>query len=312
MTATLHQIPANRTSFDAHETLVALREIGVTEVDELLRHFHDRMQKPAADAARSQPEFERSLRDRTVAVERAFHVRDLERLVPIVKGLVEDGVRYAALEPSNLPVLLMSGWVTVSRPLFRARGGHGGETIDPLARRIGLVAGSTSLAASRIISKHALSMSEAEAASTIAEHGAMRPSASHVGRVMKTLGASFEEQREELEEAIRVQELAEQRLPARDEVATIAWSLDGIMVRMKDAPNTPGAGKGDDAPKGHREAASATIALYDAEGNRLHTIGLARMPESKKVTRNLSTTLRQFLSEFKVAPLRSTRSASAG
>jgi len=31
MTATLHQIPANRTSFDAHETLVALREIGVTE-----------------------------------------------------------------------------------------------------------------------------------------------------------------------------------------------------------------------------------------------------------------------------------------
>ena len=50
MTATLHQIPANRTSFDAHETLVALREIGVTEVDELLRHFHDRMQKPAADA----------------------------------------------------------------------------------------------------------------------------------------------------------------------------------------------------------------------------------------------------------------------
>jgi hypothetical protein len=56
------------------------------------------------------------------------------------------------------------------------------------------------------------------------------------------------------------------------------------MVRMKDAPNTPGAGREHDGPKGHREAAAGTVALYDADGNRLHTVYLARMPESKKAT----------------------------
>ncbi len=284
MTATLHQIRSNRTPFDPDEMLKELRRSGVTEVDDLLRHFHERLEVSADEAARSQPEFERSLRAKTMAVERVLHVRDLERLVPTHTGLIVDGVRYVALEPSNLSVLLMSDWVTVLRPLFRARGGHGGDTIDPLALRIGLVGGSTTLAASKIISRHAVSSSEAETAAAIAEHGGLKPSASHVGRVMKALGSSVESQREKFEEAIRVQELMEQQLPGRDEVAVIAWSLDGIMVRMKDAPNTPGANKADETPKGHREAASGTVALYDAEENRLHTIGLARMPESKKVT----------------------------
>lgn len=305
MTATLHQIPSNRTPFDPDEMLKELRRSGVTEVDDLLRHFHERLEVSADEAARSQPEFERSLRAKTMAVERVLHVRDLDRLVPTSAGLIVDGVRYVALEPSNLSVLLMSDWVTVLRPLFRARGGHGGATIDPLALRIGLVGGSTTLAASKIISRHAVSSTEAETAASIAEHGGLKPSASHVGRVMKALGAGVESQREKIEEAIRVQELVEQKLPERDEVATIAWSLDGIMVRMKDAPSTPGASKNDEVPKGHREAASGTVALYDAEGKRLHTIGLARMPESKKVTLHaqLEAELRNVIERYPEATL---------
>jgi hypothetical protein len=71
-------------------------------------------------------------------------------------------------------------------------------------------------------------------------------------------------------------------LPPAAEVAAIVMSIDGVMVRMKDAPNTPGAHRDDEGPKGHREAASATVALYDADGNRLYTVYLARMPEHKK------------------------------
>jgi hypothetical protein len=284
MTATLHQMPSIRTSFDPDAMLKELRLAGVTEVDEMLRHVHERLALSSAEAAGSQPEFERSLREQTMAVERACHLLDLKRLVPTSSGMILNKERYIRQPLSNLAVLLISGWILVPRHLYRVRGGHGGETIDPLARRIGLVAGSTTLAASRIISRESVSATEAEAAAAIAEHGGLKPSSSHVGRVMKALGEGFEAKREEVEEAIRMQELVQQQLPARGEVALIAWSLDGIMVRMKDAPNTPGANKEDETPKGHREAASATVALYNAEGTRLHTIGLARMPESKKVT----------------------------
>lgn len=284
MTTTMHENSAACTPFDADSVLKSLREAGVTEIDDLLLHWAQRRQLQPDEAAKTQPEFERSLRDRTMALERALHVRDIERLVPTAKGLIIGGVRYVALAPSKLEILLMSGWATVNRPLFRARGGHGGETVDVLGQRIGLVGGSTSLAASRVIAQHSVTQSEADAAKTMATARALAPSASHVGRVMKALGAGIEAQRELVEEAIRVDELAAQRLPAAGDVASVVWSLDGIMVRMKDAPNTPGADRHADTPKGHREAASATVALFDAKGNRLHTISIARMPESKKVT----------------------------
>lgn len=58
---------------------------------------------------------------------------------------------------------------------------------------------------------------------------------------------------------------------------------------MNDAPSTPGANKEDERPTGHREASSATIALYCADGIRLHTIGPARMPESKKAPCTLNS-----------------------
>lgn len=280
----MHQLPTDGTSFDPGAYLNELRAAGITAVDELLRAMHDRQQVPVERAVANQPEFERRLRESTMAVEREFHTHDLERLVTTAKGLVVDGVRYVAQAPSNLHVLLMSGWVVVRRPLFRARGGHGGETIDPLASQVGLVGGSTSMAAAQVIAKHAVSVPETEAAEMMKIQGGLQPSGSHVGRVMKALGAVVEAQRTEIEEAIRVSELVEQRLPACEVVDLIVWSLDGIMVRMKDAPNTPGAKKTDDGPKGHREAASATVALYDSDGRRLHTIALARMPEFKKVT----------------------------
>jgi hypothetical protein len=67
-------------------------------------------------------------------------------------------------------------------------------------------------------------------------------------------------------------------------VALILVSLDGILIPMKDAPRVPGLGKEDVGPKGYREAGCGTIAVFDADGARLHTIRLARMPEEKKAT----------------------------
>lgn len=284
MTTTLHEISRERTSFDPDEFLKELREEGIVEIDEALEYFHSRRQQNIGDASVGQPEFERGMRDKLVAVELALNVSDLERLAPTADGIIVDGERYVALAPSVLRVLFMSGWGSVVRRLYRARGGHGGETFDVLATQIGLVGESTTLAATRIISSQMQASPAAVASSSIAEHRTMRPSAAHLGRIMEALGSVVEENREEVEEAVRVRELVAERLPAPELVALVAVSLDGIMIRMKDAPNTPGASREAETPKGHKEAACATLSYYDVDGVRLHTTRLARMPESKKVT----------------------------
>lgn len=77
-------------------------------------------------------------------------------------------------------------------------------------------------------------------------------------------------------------------------------SADGIMVPMKDAPRIPKTGKKDQGPKGHKEATSGTISLFDHSGKRLHTQYLGRMPEPKKVTlqKQLTQELKHFIKMY--------------
>ena len=80
-----------------------------------------------------------------------------------------------------------------------------------------------------------------------------------------------------------------------DEAVTVAVSLDGVMVAMKDAQRahtrerSRAAGRQTKGPAGYREASCATLSFYDAEGKRLDTVSMGRMPEAKKAT--LKTTL---------------------
>ena len=73
-----------------------------------------------------------------------------------------------------------------------------------------------------------------------------------------------------------------------DEAVAVAVSLDGVMVPMKDANRAAkreqprAAGRGTKGPAGYREAGCATLSFYDAEGKRLDTLYMGRMPEPKK------------------------------
>lgn len=75
----------------------------------------------------------------------------------------------------------------------------------------------------------------------------------------------------------------------------MAASLDGVLVPMKDgaraAKREQGRAEGKEArgPAGYQEVGCATLSFYDAAGERLHTVRLARMPEAKK--RTLKATL---------------------
>ena len=66
--------------------------------------------------------------------------------------------------------------------------------------------------------------------------------------------------------------MREDTLEVADTACIVAVSLDGVMAPMK-----TGGG-------GYREASCASVSLYDGEGERLSTVRMARMPQSKKVT----------------------------
>ena len=75
-----------------------------------------------------------------------------------------------------------------------------------------------------------------------------------------------------------------------EEAVTVAVSLDGVMVPMKDGKraekreHSRAAGRRAKGPAGYQEASCATLSFYDGEGERLDTLSLARMPEPKKAT----------------------------
>ena len=71
---------------------------------------------------------------------------------------------------------------------------------------------------------------------------------------------------------------------------TVSVSLDGVMAPMKDGERQAvrasqrADGKRTKGPAGYREVGCATLSFHDAEGERLSTVRMARMPESKKAT----------------------------
>jgi len=246
----------------------------------LLAMIRTRFEADVEERAATQPDFERSLRDHVLGLERAIHQADFESMDVEVDGIVVDGVRYRRRKDKTTGTYTtMAGPIPVSRSTYMPRGGHGGAVFVPLEARLGLVDGWTPVAA-EIGAAFMASVPSEEATRLLAQVGALSVSASHLDRLPKRVNAVFEEDREALDEAVRNAD----ELPAAVEVATILVSLDGVMVPMKDAPRTPGAGKLDCGPKGHRESACGTVALLDAAGERLHVVRLGRMPERKKVT----------------------------
>lgn len=236
-----------------------------------------------AEAAATQPAFERALRDHMLALERRIHTVDFGRFDVNVPGVVVEDVRYRRREVKTVgEYTTLAGKILVERTAYRARGGDGSESVVPLELRLGLVDGHWTLAAAEAACAFMAAVPSKEAAELLKAAGTMRPSSSHLDRLPKRVSEVWEKDRRRFEVEVRAAEALD--LPSPEKVALIVASLDGIMLPMKDAPRTPGLGKRDQGPKGHREVGCGTVSLYDAEGERLHTVKFARMPEGHKIT----------------------------
>ncbi len=205
----------------------------------------------------------------------------LERLDLDVPTVEINQRRYHRVLRSTETSTTALGTVTVGRTLYRC----GRErAVVPMERRAGMVEGHWTPRAARQASRVVAEMTPSAGEALLRELGNMAPSKSSLDRWPKGLSARWEAHREAFESTLR------EAVVVPDAAVTVAVSLDGVMVPMKEAlraetrERARAAGRRTRGPAGYREAGCATLSLYDAGGERLETVSLARMPEPKKAT----------------------------
>jgi len=192
------------------------------------------------------------------------------------------------------------GTVPMERTVYQQAGR--GRVAVPMDLRLGLVEGTYTPRMARIATRALANMPEHEAAELLGEVGVATLSNSTIGRLGRAMAARYEQRRPVIAAAIREQHA----VPAQ--AVTVQVGLDGVMVpqdgeharprgRKSESPEPPRHEKrygvvcdpgpaANDGSMGRawHEGAVGTLAFYDAEGVRLDTIYLARMPEPHKKT----------------------------
>src|SRR5271170_4780481 len=192
------------------------------------------------------------------------------------------------------------GMVPLERAVYQQSGR--GRVAVPLDLRLGMVEGTYTPRLARIATRALASMPEQEAADLLGEVGTATLSNSTIGRLSRAMAARYEQRREVITATVR----EAHAIP--EQAVTVQVGIDGVMVpqdgeharprgRKTRSPEPPrhetryGA-VCDPGPAAHdgsmgrawHEGAVGTLAFYDADGERLNTIYLARMPEPHKKT----------------------------
>jgi len=227
--------------------------------------------------------FERELHGYVVAVEREVLAEELARLDVDLPAVTIEGEGYRQVVRCEETYTSAAGPVRVMRSLYR-RSGEGEQTVCPLELRAGMIEGRWTPLAARQAAFVVAHLTPQEGEDLFRVLANMVPSKSSLDRLPKQLSAHWEAERERFEAALR----AEETVPP--EAVTVAVSLDGVMVPMKDGAraqkreDAKEQGKPTCGPAGYQEVGCGTLSFYDAAGEQLSTVRLARMPEKHKAT----------------------------
>ncbi len=243
-------------------------------------------------------DFERELHEYFVAAEREVLAEELARLDVDLPAVTIGGKLCRRVVRCEETYVSAAGPVRVMRTLYR--GGQAEErTLCPLELRAGIVEGRWTPLAARQVAFVVAHLTPQEGEDLFRELGNMRPSKSSLDRLPKQLGECWEAERARFEAMLR----AQGTVPL--EAVTVAVSLDGVMVPMKDGgraqkrDEAKAQGKHTCGPAGHSEVGCGTLSFYDGDGDRLSTVRVARMPERHKaslktmLTQEIETVLRQ-------------------
>jgi hypothetical protein len=192
------------------------------------------------------------------------------------------------------------GTVRLERAVYQQSGR--GRVAVPLDLRLGMVEGTYTPRLARIATRALASMPEQEAADLLGEVGTATLSNSTIGRLSRAMAARYEQRREVIAATVR----EAHAIP--EQAVTVQVGIDGVMVPQDGEHARPRGRKTrspepprhetrygvvcDPGPAAHdgsmgrawHEGAVGTLAFYDADGERLDTIYLARMPEPYKKT----------------------------
>jgi len=235
--------------------------------------------KPAADFEA----FERELHEMFMAAEAEAIGEELERFDLDAPEVLIDGVPHRRVLRCPQTYLTASGAVSVMRSLYSTRQ-DGERAVCPMELGGGILEGFWTPRAAKQATWAVTHLTPQESEEMLVLLGGMSPSRSILDRLPKQLSERWEADRTAFEAQLR----AGERVP--QEAATVAVSLDGVMVPMKDGERrakreqAAAEEKHLRGPFGHQEVGCATLTFYDKYGIRLRTIRLGRMPESKKMT----------------------------
>jgi len=231
-------------------------------------------------------QFERDVRALVMEVERELVEEELARYDIDLEVIEVDGIRHRRVQRCAETYFGAAGELRVTRSLYSTRE-DGVRCVCPMELRAGILEGRWTPLAAKQATWAVAHMTPQEGEDLFRMVGGMSPSKSSLDRLPKLLGRRWEEERLHFEEELRVSE------PIPAEATTLAVSLDGVMLPMKDGARAQkrerakARGKKLAGPTGYQEVACGTVSFLDAEGERLSTIRLARMPEPKKETLKL-------------------------
>ena len=236
-----------------------------------------------APAVRDLEAFEREMHALFAAAECEALAQELARLDVDVPVILVEGIAHRRVVRCEETYFGAAGPVRITRSLYSTQQ-EGERAVCPMELRGGMVEGRWTPLAARQAAWVVAHLTPKEGEDLFAMRGGMKPSKSSLDRLPKQLSERWEAARERFEAALRQGEVVP------EEAASVAVSLDGVMVPMKDGQReekrarAKADGKLQRGPAGHQEVGCGTLSIYDAEGERLKTIRLARMPESKKAT----------------------------
>lgn len=243
---------------------------------------------------------ERRVQELTNAYGRALMREVMARADASTPEVKIDGADWGNRRVTPATYETVFGGVEMERATYQ-RSGRGRVAI-PLELRLGIVEGAYTPRVARILTKAVALMPEADAEDLLHEVGVAKLSKSTLHRLPRAIASRYETRREIIEKALR------DRDAIPEQATTMQVALDGVMVpqdgeharargRKTDDPDPPRHEQrygqvGPEPPastdgtrgRAWHEAAVGTVAFFDADGNRLKTTYLARMPEPFKAT----------------------------
>ena len=180
-----------------------------------------------------------------------------------------DGQSWFRVAVTPKTIMTSLGPVTYRRARYRS--GASGASPVPVDESLGLVDDYLTRPAAELGLLMMGHCTAREAAAFFAKTGAMTPSVSTLQRLTLSMHECWESLGPEALGGIREAEGIPQ------DATTASVSLDGVMVPLR--PGEDGR-----AEASWREAACGTVSFHDADGKRLKTLYLGRMPQSGKLT----------------------------